>query len=130
MNMFIFQDVTWTALEIVKVSLSWARNSLISVIDVTNTPLKLVLLGHSWLIRGLILFTDGAVASGDVFEAELWRILDGLLVLLSKGFKKATIQTDNLEVVKALQDNLMINSSIIMLRRIRRIMRTEGQWCI
>ncbi|MBA0834900.1 hypothetical protein Goarm_007218, partial [Gossypium armourianum] len=41
------------------------RNSLISVIDVTNTPLKLVPLGHSWLIRGLILFTDGAVASGD-----------------------------------------------------------------
>ncbi|MFQ6654207.1 hypothetical protein Gotur_025288, partial [Gossypium turneri] len=29
-----------------------------------------------------------------------------------------------------LQDNLMINSSIIMLRRVRRIMRTEGQWCI
>ncbi|MBA0834328.1 hypothetical protein Goarm_006690, partial [Gossypium armourianum] len=104
------------------------------------------------------LFIDSAVASGDgstsvrgilrdqhgnwilgfchflgrcsVFVAELWRILDGLLVLLSKGFKKATTQTDNLKVVRALQDNLMIDSSIIMLRRVRRIIRTEGQWCI
>ncbi|MBA0753391.1 hypothetical protein Gogos_022207 [Gossypium gossypioides] len=36
------------------------------------------------------------------FDEELWGILDGLLILLNKGYKRATIQTDNLEVVKAL----------------------------
>ncbi|MBA0798657.1 hypothetical protein Gohar_009227, partial [Gossypium harknessii] len=34
------------------------------------------------------------------FDAELLDILDGILILLSKGFNKATIQIDNLEVVK------------------------------
>ncbi|MBA0583538.1 hypothetical protein Gorai_014390 [Gossypium raimondii] len=50
-----------------------------------------------------------------VFKAELWEILDGLLVLLSEGFKRITIQTD---------------SSITMPTRFRRIMRTEEQWCV
>ncbi|MFQ6643919.1 hypothetical protein Gotur_017194 [Gossypium turneri] len=32
------------------------------------------------------------------FEVKLWSILDGLLILLSKGYRQATIQTDNLDV--------------------------------
>ncbi|MBA0665248.1 hypothetical protein Goklo_005136, partial [Gossypium klotzschianum] len=36
------------------------------------------------------------------FEVELWGILDKLLILLNKGYKRATIQIDNLEVVNAL----------------------------
>ncbi|MBA0599326.1 hypothetical protein Gorai_005550, partial [Gossypium raimondii] len=36
-----------------------------------------------------------------------------------------TFETDNLEVVRALQDNPMVDSRIIVLRRIQRIMRAE-----
>ncbi|MBA0852555.1 hypothetical protein Goshw_006856, partial [Gossypium schwendimanii] len=50
-----------------------------------------------------------------VSKAELLEILDGLLVLLSEGFKMITIQTD---------------SSITMPTRFQRIMRTEEQWCV
>ncbi|MBA0783138.1 hypothetical protein Gotri_000906 [Gossypium trilobum] len=32
------------------------------------------------------------------FEAELWGILDGLLILLNKGYNQAIIQTDNSDV--------------------------------
>ncbi|MBA0759654.1 hypothetical protein Gotri_022506, partial [Gossypium trilobum] len=42
-----------------------------------------------------------------VFEVELWGILGGILILLSKSFNKVTIQTDNLEVVRALQGSMM-----------------------
>ncbi|MBA0779564.1 hypothetical protein Gotri_003811, partial [Gossypium trilobum] len=35
---------------------------------------------------------------------ELWGILDELFLLLNKGYKQATIQTDNLDVVQALTD--------------------------
>ncbi|MFQ6668373.1 hypothetical protein Gotur_034043 [Gossypium turneri] len=87
------------------------------------------------------LFTDGAMArdsrnasAGDVvrdsidywvlrfncylgrctlFEAELWGILDRLLILLNKSYKRATIQTDNLKVVRALTVNESKDSSTL-----------------
>ncbi|MBA0649846.1 hypothetical protein Goklo_017362, partial [Gossypium klotzschianum] len=57
--------------------------------------------------KGAVARENGSASAGGV--AELWGILDGLLVLLSKGFERATIQTDNIDVVKALQDNMMAN---------------------
>lgn len=58
---------------------------------------------------------------------ELWEILSDLLDMLNRGFKRITIQMDNLEVAKALQENMMTDSSITMVKRVRRIMRTYGQ---
>ncbi|MBA0682421.1 hypothetical protein Goari_024144 [Gossypium aridum] len=109
-------------------------------------------MGNTWTH----LFTDGAVTISDgsasargvlwdqqvnwilgfnhylercsVFKAELWGILDGLLVFLSKKFRRVTIQSDNLEVVKALQESWLTDSDITMFRRIRRILKVEGQW--
>ncbi|MFQ6628428.1 hypothetical protein Gotur_007906 [Gossypium turneri] len=52
------------------------------------------------------------------FEAELWGILDSLLILLSKDFKRAMIQIDNPKVVRALQDNGMEDSGINVIRRV------------
>ncbi|MBA0628426.1 hypothetical protein Godav_023151 [Gossypium davidsonii] len=37
-----------------------------------------------------------------VFEAEVWGILDGMLISLSKGFNRVMIHSNNLEVVQAL----------------------------
>ncbi|MBA0585485.1 hypothetical protein Gorai_016259 [Gossypium raimondii] len=45
----------------------------------------------------------------------------------SKGLNKATIQTDNLEVVRALPDGMLVDAKITVIRRVQRIMRTEGQ---
>ncbi|MBA0630598.1 hypothetical protein Godav_002676 [Gossypium davidsonii] len=52
------------------------------------------------------LFTDGAMArdSRNASAGDMG-ILDGLLILLNKGYKRATIQTDNLKVVRALTVN-------------------------
>ncbi|MBA0837996.1 hypothetical protein Goarm_010101 [Gossypium armourianum] len=62
------------------------------------------------------LFINGAVAriTGNAFAG----ILYGLLALLSKGYKWVIIQTDNPNVVQALTDNGLENSSITILRRI------------
>ncbi|KAH1030700.1 hypothetical protein J1N35_042874 [Gossypium stocksii] len=62
-------------------------------------------------------------------EAELWSIHDGLLILLSRGYKKARIQTDNLEVVKTLSMEVPVDSGITILRRIKRLMRFDGSVC-
>ncbi|KAH1106567.1 hypothetical protein J1N35_010335 [Gossypium stocksii] len=61
-------------------------------------------------------------------EAELWGILDGILILLSKGYKKVQIQTDNLEVVRVLSMEETEDSGITLLRRVKRLLRSKGQW--
>ncbi|KAK5818238.1 hypothetical protein PVK06_023172 [Gossypium arboreum] len=61
------------------------------------------------------------------FEAELWGILDGILILLNKGYKRVKIQTNNMEVVRALNLEENVESGITLLRRVKRVMRFEGQ---
>ncbi|KAH1122057.1 hypothetical protein J1N35_005217, partial [Gossypium stocksii] len=61
------------------------------------------------------------------FEAEVWSILDGILLLLNKGYRRIIIQTDSLEEVQALNDMGMEESGITVLRRTQRIMKSEGQ---
>ncbi|KAK5794843.1 hypothetical protein PVK06_036093 [Gossypium arboreum] len=75
-------------------------------------------MGNTWTH----LFTNEEVAIGDGNASAG--------VVLSKGFRQVTIQSDNLEVVRVLQESLMTDPSITVLRRIRRIFRTERQWYI
>ncbi|KAH1131744.1 hypothetical protein J1N35_003122 [Gossypium stocksii] len=64
------------------------------------------------------------------FEAEIWSILDGILILLNKGHRRAIILTNNLEVAQILSDLNLEDSGITVLRRAQRIMKTEGTWKI
>ncbi|MBA0630279.1 hypothetical protein Godav_002394 [Gossypium davidsonii] len=57
-------------------------------------------------------------------------ILDGMITSLSNGFNRVVIHTDNLEVVQALQDDLLEDSGITILKRVQRIMSTERRWLI
>ncbi|MBA0765641.1 hypothetical protein Gotri_014801, partial [Gossypium trilobum] len=124
-NLFIFQHISWTTSEVVKVSSCWGRNYISYVGDNFNNKQSsslMVNLDDTWVF----LSTDGAVArdSGNAatggvardrngnwivgfnrflgvcspFEAEVWAILDGILILLNKGYKQIIIMTDNLEV--------------------------------
>ncbi|MBA0805312.1 hypothetical protein Gohar_004836, partial [Gossypium harknessii] len=62
------------------------------------------------------------------FEAEVWSILDGILLLLNKGYRRAIIITDNLKVAHNLADLDLEDSGITVLRRTQRIMRLKGEW--
>ncbi|KAH1064184.1 hypothetical protein J1N35_029171 [Gossypium stocksii] len=64
------------------------------------------------------------------FEAEVWSILDGILILLNKGYRRAIIQTDNLEVAQNLTNLSLEDSGITVLKRTQRIMKIEGKWKI
>ncbi|MBA0576986.1 hypothetical protein Golob_024634 [Gossypium lobatum] len=61
------------------------------------------------------------------FEAKVWAILDGILILLNKGYKRITIMTDNLEVAQILTDMDLEDSGITVLRRTLRILHSEGE---
>ncbi|MBA0755514.1 hypothetical protein Gogos_005601, partial [Gossypium gossypioides] len=57
-------------------------------------------------------------------------ILDGILILLNKGYRRVIILTDNLGVVQILSDLNLKDSGITVLRRTHCIMRAEGMWKI
>ncbi|KAH1031566.1 hypothetical protein J1N35_043740 [Gossypium stocksii] len=144
-------------MEVVKVSRCWARQneahlgghtSNIPRLNSTNNP------DENWVF----LSTDGAVArdfgfaasEGVVrghdgkwivgftrflgvcssFEAELCGILDGVLILLNKGYRRAIIMIDNLEVAQNLEDLDLEDSGIAVLRRIQQLLRSEEEWKI
>ncbi|MFQ6628434.1 hypothetical protein Gotur_006457 [Gossypium turneri] len=44
-----------------------------------------------------------------VFDVELWGTLDGLTLLQDRDLNKILIQTDNLEVIHALEVNLVVD---------------------
>ncbi|MBA0701465.1 hypothetical protein Goari_005524 [Gossypium aridum] len=128
-NLFIFQGLTWTSNEIAKVSFNWAKQYELSLLGVQHTSHLTdshVALEGTWVnlsIDGAMARENGNASTSGVlrdqygnwilgfrhylgrctaFEAELWGILDGLLILLNKGITRAIIQTYNLEVVRVL----------------------------
>ncbi|KAH1106609.1 hypothetical protein J1N35_010377 [Gossypium stocksii] len=50
------------------------------------------------------------------------------LLLGTQGYRNVWIQTDNLEMVKVLSSNVASDSGIVVLRRVKRILSTEGLW--
>lgn len=60
-----------------------------------------------------------------IFEIEPWGMLDDIFIMLSKDFKRITIQTENLKVIRVLQGSVMTDSEITVFRRVQRIIRTE-----
>lgn len=59
------------------------------------------------------------------FEAKVWAILDGILILLNKGFRKISILSNNLETVQVLSASNLEDFRITVLRRVQRIIRAE-----
>ncbi|MBA0754307.1 hypothetical protein Gogos_021568 [Gossypium gossypioides] len=141
-NLFIFQHISWSASEVVKVSSCWNRHYTYHVGDHFNNKQGSYLMVNSdenWVF----LFTDGAVArdssyaaTGGValdrdgnwivgfnrflgmcspFEADVWAILDGILILFNKGYKRIIIMIDNLEVGQILTDMDLEDSGITVL---------------
>ncbi|KAA3475886.1 RNA-directed DNA polymerase (Reverse transcriptase) [Gossypium australe] len=143
-NLLIFQNISWTASEVVQVSNCWARqyDSTRGVSKIaqqeastTNTP------GDNWVhlsTDGAVNNISGAAAAGGVardhegnwilgfnrflgnctpIEAEFWGILDGILILLNKGYKRINIMSDNIEVVQNLSTLDSEDPGIAVLRR-------------
>ncbi|MBA0873333.1 hypothetical protein Goshw_000925, partial [Gossypium schwendimanii] len=65
-----------------------------------------------------------------IFDAELWGILEGLKLIQRGGYDKMIIQSDSLEVVKAIQRSFFNSSNSALIRRIQRILSQEGQWLL
>ncbi|MBA0668711.1 hypothetical protein Goklo_001598, partial [Gossypium klotzschianum] len=65
-----------------------------------------------------------------IFDAKLWGILEGLKLIQRGGYDKVIIQSDSLEVVKAIQRSFFNSLNSALIRRIQCILSQEGQWLL
>lgn len=65
-----------------------------------------------------------------IFNVKLWAILDGLKLIQRRDHDKVIIQSDSLEIVKAIQGRDPSNSNLALIRRIQNILAQEKPWLL
>ncbi|MBA0619102.1 hypothetical protein Godav_028340, partial [Gossypium davidsonii] len=65
-----------------------------------------------------------------VAVAELWGILDGLLLLQKQGYDEVTVQLDNLENVISICESKLGGPKNSLIRRIQQILAFEEKWLL
>ncbi|MBA0685172.1 hypothetical protein Goari_026711, partial [Gossypium aridum] len=79
---------------------------------------------------GWILGSNKFLGNCLILNAELWDILDGLKLILQRGYNKVVIQLDSLEVVKVIHRSISKISNSALIRRIHHILTQESQWIL
>ncbi|KAA3478810.1 Beta-glucosidase 46 [Gossypium australe] len=131
-NLFIFQNISWSTTEVVKVSISWARQFELNLNNYkshTTHTHHANITENTWVIMsadGAVARDTGHAAAGGVIrnKDENWIMGFGHFL----GYRKGIIQTDNCEVAQALTDMIMEEQGITVLSRTKRIMHSTGQW--
>ncbi|XP_016684024.1 uncharacterized protein [Gossypium hirsutum] len=126
-NLFIFQHISWTASEVVKVSSCWGRNYNYYVGDHFKSKQGSSLIVNSddnWVF----LSTDRAVArdSGYAATGGVARDRDGNWIV---GFNRFLGVCSPFEA-EILSDMDLEDSGITVIRRTLRILHSEGEWRI
>ncbi|MBA0665164.1 hypothetical protein Goklo_005066 [Gossypium klotzschianum] len=70
------------------------------------------------------------ISSRMFLDADLWGILDGLVLLIDQGYDNMLIQTDSLEAVKAIQESPSNGSNYTLVRRIHPLLSWIGHWSV
>ncbi|MBA0768672.1 hypothetical protein Gotri_017457 [Gossypium trilobum] len=63
-----------------------------------------------------------------IFNVELWGILEGLRLIQRRGHNEVIIQSDSLEVVKAILESTSTEANLALIRRIQSILFQEKLW--
>ncbi|KAG8502754.1 hypothetical protein CXB51_000640 [Gossypium anomalum] len=82
------------------------------------------------IARGIIIGFNRFLGNCSVLEAELWGILDGLGILIDRGYGVVAVQINNLEVAKAIQERPIGRSNLAFIRRIRYLLAQLDHWSI
>lgn len=131
-NRFIFQGISMDPNEIIKVSYNWINQyTLIHTIgskrrldpfcapSYSSMCVYLNTSGVIWNEMGKqILDYNHSLGKCSVFAVELWRILDGLLLLQKQGYDRVLIRSNNLEIIKTICDRNLIESDISLVKGI------------
>ncbi|MBA0862367.1 hypothetical protein Goshw_007648 [Gossypium schwendimanii] len=75
-------------------------------------------------------FRDSTYIQGIVLLLMLRGILNGLTLLIDRGYNRVLIQTDNLERVQVIQEKIANESNSALVRRIHHLLRHFSHWQI
>ncbi|MBA0729038.1 hypothetical protein Golax_022983 [Gossypium laxum] len=146
-NMFVFQGISWSVEEIIKIYFSWAKQyssvSSISKFEAQRT-LPNWPISNSWVYwifaaaKGCMRDHKGERIIGfarylgncSVLDAELWGILDGLNLMADRCFQNVLIQTDSIKAIKAIMEDVTSISNSTIIRRIHQMLKKLEQWKI
>ncbi|MBA0818870.1 hypothetical protein Gohar_021894, partial [Gossypium harknessii] len=114
--------ISWSYNDTIKKSYSWAKHFVSYGKGLTSLN-QFLTSCTNWTGFKVYLNTDGSVKyeNGSVAArgiAELWGLLDGLGILMDRGYDHVLIQTDNLEAIKAIQESPIGGSSSTLIRKI------------
>ncbi|KAH1091287.1 hypothetical protein J1N35_018544 [Gossypium stocksii] len=154
----IWEDLGKSASEIVKVSYSWAKQYVSCSNKVTKAHLQPKIspssLSGNWICLrtyGVVKVDRGFAAGGGVLrdqserwivgfnkylgfcsiiEADFWGIKDGLKLLLEWNYNNALIQTNSIEAINAIQDQVPNGSDSALVRRIHQLLSKIEHWII
>ncbi|KAH1115237.1 hypothetical protein J1N35_008615 [Gossypium stocksii] len=133
-NLFIFQNINWTAYDVIKSSLSWAQHFEPFLIG-TKTISPFSEIHHHFVDNWVHLFSDGTVAkdSGNVSAGGVVRdrvVVRALSMEERVDFGITLLRRVKrlLEVVRALSMEETVDFGITLLRRVKRLLRSESQW--
>ncbi|MBA0724353.1 hypothetical protein Golax_021047, partial [Gossypium laxum] len=98
----IFQGITWSVEELVKVSYSWAKQYTVYHKDFEFATIRRVLRDR---YGGWILGYNRFLGIFSILDAELWGIWNVLIIALDRGFNRLIILSYNQEVVQAIENS-------------------------
>ncbi|KAH1033471.1 hypothetical protein J1N35_045645 [Gossypium stocksii] len=116
--------------DIINVFYCWAKQFLYAPSEVWESQPEQI---PRYQKSGMYVFlnTDGAVHSvSGLSAAELWGLLDGLLIAQKQGYNEVIIRLDNLENVISIRDSQSSVSSNVLIRRIQQVLASEEFWSL
>ncbi|MBA0735302.1 hypothetical protein Gogos_019163, partial [Gossypium gossypioides] len=129
-NLCIFSSTLWSVEEIVKNAYSWATHYVAgrnggsvrqtSRVDIIEAGRWIQLRDHNgkWLIG-----FNHRLGNCFVFEAELWGILDDVMLVQGRHYDKVLVQTDNMEVIGAIKESLSKSLNSALIRHISQLLQ-------
>ncbi|XP_017629043.1 uncharacterized protein LOC108472027 [Gossypium arboreum] len=64
-----------------------------------------------------------------VFEAELWGILNGVMLIQGRIHDKVLVQTENMKIIGDIKESLLKNSNSTIIRHIAQLLQQMKSWC-
>ncbi|KAH1090208.1 hypothetical protein J1N35_017465 [Gossypium stocksii] len=113
----------------------WNNWNLIIFQGNSLSPKDIISISYSWMKHCLYTYNEGIDLQSkqipvrqNFVTAELWGLLDGLLILQKHEYNEVIIRSDNLENVISISESKSGGSENALIRRIQQVLTSKESW--